>query len=286
MALDPPPGLAQPEGMLTGSMTVFDRTPLGALGLALLVAMVLAYLGGARLHAWLERTEAAAPGTAAPDQGIRRSDQGAVLSGVFGLLALLMAFAFSLAIGRYEHRRQLALDEANAFGTMASRLGLLDEAQRAPLARLLGTYARARAEAGRVPDDAEWEAAVGRAATLGTMFGDHLIGTLRTMPPDTRGPVLVSAWNSLGDIATARHAERSARLPAEVLMLLALYCCAGAGILGYGPDASSRRHAAAALALFVLLCAAYVTVLDLDRPRAGAIVVPQGELDTVAAALP
>lgn len=281
MALDPPPELAQPEGMLTGSMTVFDQIPLGAAGLALLAAMVLAYLGGARLHGWLEQAEAGGR-----DPLPRRSDHGPILSGVFGLLALLMAFAFSLAIGRYEHRRQLALDEANAIGTMAGRLGLLEDAQRVPLARMLGTYARARAEAGRVPGDTEWEAAVARAATLGNLFGDRLIGTLRTMPPDTRGPVLVAAWNSMGDIATARHAERNARLPGEVLLLLALYCCAGAAVLGYGPDTAGPRHGTASIALFVLLCAAYVTVLDLDRPRAGAIVVPQGELDTVAAALP
>ena len=33
-----------------------------------------------------------------------------VLSGAFGLLALLMAFAFSLAIGRYETRRLLVIE--------------------------------------------------------------------------------------------------------------------------------------------------------------------------------
>jgi len=281
MALDPPPGLAQPEEMLTGSMTVFNQIPLGALGMALLVAMVLAYAAGSLLHARIVRVDAG-KGRPAP----ARAEQGPVLSGVFGLLALLMAFSFSLAIGRFEHRRELALDEANAIGTMATRLGLLEEAQRAPLARMLGTYARARSEAGRIGDDAEWEGAVARAATLGTLFGDRLIGTLRTMAPDTRGPMLVAAFNDLSDIATARHAERNARLPGEVFAVLALYCCAGGGILGYQSDAGTYRHFCAAMGLFVLLCAAFVTILDLDRPRVGGIVVPQDELDTAAAALP
>jgi hypothetical protein len=36
---------------------------------------------------------------------------------------------------------------------------------------------------------------------------------------------------------------------------------------------------------FTLLAAAYVTILDLDSPRSGAIIVPQEELDKVAQSL-
>lgn len=254
---------------------MIDNAPLLLIGCVLLMAMLAAYGLGHVLHGVLLRGR---------EDGAT-SDESYVLSGVFGLLALLMAFAFSLAIGRYETRRELVIDEANAISTMASRLSLLDERQSAALRLPLATYARARAEAGKIDDDARWQGATDEAARLGDGFGNLLFATLRSMPPDTRGPVLVQAYNAMGDLATARHAARKARLPEEVLLLLALYCCAGATMLGYTLAGTGRRHTLASLIFFALLASAFVTILDLDRPRGGAILVPQDELEAVARAI-
>ena len=56
--------------------------------------------------------------------GLRRLRQdgdgagaGAVEGAVFALLGLLIAFTFSGAAGRFEDRRTLIVDEANAVGT-------------------------------------------------------------------------------------------------------------------------------------------------------------------------
>ncbi|MGH8043660.1 MAG: hypothetical protein ACREOX_03540, partial [Stenotrophomonas sp.] len=45
---------------------------------------------------------------------------------VLGLLALLIGFTFSLALGRYDERRTLVVSEANALGTTWLRTDLLD----------------------------------------------------------------------------------------------------------------------------------------------------------------
>ena len=77
-------------------------------------------------------------------------------------------------------------------------------------------------------------------------------------------------------------AATRARLPARVLDLLALYCLAAAGMLGYTVAAAGGRHRPAAYAMFVLLAFAFATIHDLDRPRSGAILVDQSILaDTV-----
>ena len=49
----------------------------------------------------------------------------ALSAAVFGLLGLLLAFSFSGAAGRFEHRRELITQEANAIGTAYLRLDLL-----------------------------------------------------------------------------------------------------------------------------------------------------------------
>jgi len=241
-------------------------------GLGLLIAMTALWRLGAALH---RRAEGGA------DTG----GESYVLSGAFGLLALLMAFAFSLAIGRYETRRLLVIEEANAIGTMATRLALLEDRQRLPLAAQLAHYAKTRAAVGRNAPEAAWQAAHEASARECGGFGDALFAALRAMPPDTRGPVLVQAYNAMCDIATERHAARSARLPAEVLALLALYCCACSALLGFATGRADWRSGTSSVLFFALLAAAYITILDLDSPRSGAIIVPQEELDTVAKSL-
>jgi len=241
-------------------------------GLGLLVAMSAFWRLGVALH-----RRAGAGGEA--------GGESYVLSGAFGLLALLMAFAFSLAIGRYETRRVLVIEEANAIGTMSTRLALLEESQRKPLAASLKRYAAERAAVGKNASDADWQAAHDASSRACAQFGDQLFAVLRSMPPDTRGPTLVTAYNAMCDITTERHAARSARLPSEVLGLLALYCCACTALLGFMTGRSDPRSAVSSVLFFALLAAAYATILDLDSPRSGAIIVPQEELDHVAQSL-
>jgi len=243
-------------------------------GVALLLAMTAAWWIGVIVH---QRIRAPQTGEA--------SGESYVLSGAFGLLALLMAFAFSLAIGRFETRRLLVVEEANAIGTMSTRLALLAESQRRPLAEALAHYAKARAAAGLQAENSAWQAAHDETSHLCGQFGDALFAALRAMPPDTRGPVLVQAYNAMCDITTARHAARQAQLPAEVLVLLAFYCCAGAGLLGFTIGKADRRNLISSVLFFALLAAAFITILDLDSPRSGAILVPQDELEAVAKGL-
>jgi len=254
---------------------MLDSVPIWLVVVLLAATMTASSVAGRRLNQALRRRAADAAG----------NGESYVLSGVFGLLALLMAFAFSLAIQRYEERRELVVEEANAIGTLASRLALLEPAQEQALRRELGAYADARAKAGLVADDDAWEAASVRAATQFDRVAQSLYAALRVGPPDTRLPVLVQALNAVGDIATARHAARKARLPGEVIILLLLFCIAGAAVLGYALDGGGSRHAAVSLAFFALLAMAFATILDLDRPRGGAILVPQEELERTAAAL-
>jgi len=58
-------------------------------------------------------------------------------SAMLGLLALMLAFTFSMALTRFEARRDAVLTEANAIGTTALRARLLPEPQRSETLKLL-----------------------------------------------------------------------------------------------------------------------------------------------------
>ncbi len=66
--------------------------------------------------------------------------QGAML----GLLALLLGFTFSMAMSRFEVRKQQILEESNAIGTTSLRAQMLPEPQRKEFAGLLRKYVGAR----------------------------------------------------------------------------------------------------------------------------------------------
>ena len=70
---------------------------------------------------------------------------GAAEAGVFGLLGLLIAFTFSGAAARFEDRRHLISDEANAIGTAYLRVDLLPGETQPPIRDLFRKDADIRA---------------------------------------------------------------------------------------------------------------------------------------------
>ena len=76
----------------------------------------------------------------------RRSQISGVQGAVLGLLGLLVGFTFSMALSRYEQRRDLVLKEANSIGTTWLRASLLPEADRAPVKDLLRRFVDVRVE--------------------------------------------------------------------------------------------------------------------------------------------
>lgn len=87
----------------------YDKMPLWLMGLLLFLALCVAREIG---HALGERRRAR---VAQKDES--QFDDGITMNSVLGLLALLIAFTFSLTLQRYDSRRALVIGEANALGT-------------------------------------------------------------------------------------------------------------------------------------------------------------------------
>ncbi len=73
------------------------------------------------------------------------TEGGAAEAAVFGLLGLLIAFTFSGAASRFEARRQLIGEEANAIGTAYLRVDLLPDDSQPELRDLFRRYVELRA---------------------------------------------------------------------------------------------------------------------------------------------
>jgi len=69
---------------------------------------------------------------------------GVILAAAFALVGLLLGFSFSLALSRYDARREVTVQEANAIGTTILRVHLLEPSIAAPMWSTLREYVQAR----------------------------------------------------------------------------------------------------------------------------------------------
>ena len=86
--------------------------------------------------------------------GVRAEGRGSsnlttLESAMLGLLALMIAFTFSMALSRFDLRRDALLNEANVIGTTALRARLLPEPHRTETLKLLQEYVQIRLDIAR-----------------------------------------------------------------------------------------------------------------------------------------
>ena len=93
----------------------------------------------------------------------------------------------------------------------------------------------------------------------------------------TRG--VMDSLNESLDLAVARKAERSAHIPDTVLVVLLLYAVLSMIMMGSVLAAGQHSHRGETALLLILLTLAHMVILDLDRPRAGAIQVSQKPME-------
>ena len=122
--------------------TGFDWTLAPLVWLVLMGGMLLSMQAGMRVRArHLRAAHSDSTGFAA------------VHGAVFALMGLLMAFTFSGAASRFDHRRDLIVEEANDIGTAYLRIALLPEAARGPLQDRFREYLDSRLQTYRAGTD-------------------------------------------------------------------------------------------------------------------------------------
>ena len=123
---------------------LIDALPLWGLFIAILGVVLISVECGYRLGKFrLSRREQE-----------KEAPVGTMVGATLGLLAFILAFTFGLASSRFDNRRQLLLDEANALGTTYLRAGMLPEWGE-EVRRLLRDYIGHRLDAVRSGDVTE-----------------------------------------------------------------------------------------------------------------------------------
>jgi len=201
-----------------------------------------------------------------------KASTGAIDGAVFGLLGLLIAFTFSGAGTRFDARRQMIVEEANAIGTAWLRLDLLPAAAQPALREKFRQYLDARLAAfHRLPDLPAAKVELARAAALQNDIWTQAVAACRDSGSQPAMMLLVPALNQMFDAATSRVAGSQMHPPAIIYAMLGLLLLAASMLAGFGLGVGKLRDWFHALAFVLVMTLTVYVILDFEFPRMGMI---------------
>jgi hypothetical protein len=206
-----------------------------------------------------------------------RDDFGIVRNAALTLLALIVGFSFSMAVGRYDQRKNYEEAEANAIGTEYVRAGLLPTADAMIVRDLLRRYTNQRISFYRANDEREIKQI---GADTEKLQADLWSAVLPAANAE-RTAVMALAVSGMNDVPNSQGYTQAAwwnRIPVAAWALMGLMAICCNLLVGYGED---HESVLVLLILPLIVSISFWLIADIDSPRGGAIrVLPQNLLST------
>ena len=195
---------------------------------------------------------------------------GAMVAAMLGLLAFLLAFTFSLAASRFDTRKDLVLEEANAIGTTYLRAAMLPE-RRDEIRSLLREYVQTRTDLRTANVDDVRR----RSEELQNQIWDNATVVARRNPTPIVA-LFVQSLNEAIDVHGKRvHAITQNRIPAAIWGSLYLVAVLALASMGYHAGVVGKHRPLAVFAVAIAFSAVLWLIADLDRPGEGLLRVSQ-----------
>jgi hypothetical protein len=213
---------------------------------------------------------------------------GVVLTSMFAILGLIIAFTYSSSVQRYEARKSAVIHEANALGTAYLRANLVAEPGRSELKTALYEYALTRVPQayGQHNNDSvllysPQQQIDALQATLDAILPIWPITQRIVLSSPSPGPVemsLVSAINQVLDVHTERLAALFDKLPNSVIWMLVVIAAAALSVTGYNAGVTGHISRWRMTIFACVLAGVMVVIIDFDRPGDGLIRVSRASV--------
>lgn len=238
--------------------------------LALLAAALVAQCAAAYLGDLLRRK-------VRPIARTERADFDVALTATLSLLALLLGFSFSMAVNRYDQRKNYEAAESNAIAAEYRHTDLLSEPARSQVRQLLPRYVDERVRFYREDANETGPVDSGAIALQAQLWS--VVASAGTAQPN---PVVALAVSGLDQVFIARGSTRASwanRIPTGAWALLGSTALLVNLLLGY----RERRTDLLVLSVLpVVVSIAMFLIADIDSPRAGLIRVSPTNLELLA----
>ncbi len=210
-------------------------------------------------------------------EGAAREDFGVVLAATLTLLALIIGFTFSMALNRYDQRKNYEEAEANAIGTEYLRADLLPAAGAAKVQTLLRHYLDQRVLFYSTDDAQQLRQIDAQTAKLQA----ELWTAVRTPAVAQPEPVIALAVSGMNDVLNSQGYTQAAwwnRIPIAGWALMAAIAICSNVLVGFGAR-NEKPQFILLLILPLIVSIAFLLIADIDSPRWGLIrVIPQNLL--------
>jgi hypothetical protein len=204
-----------------------------------------------------------------------------VQSAALTLLGLIVGFSFSMAVTRYDQRKNLEEAEANAIGTEYARTDLMPESAAGDARGLLKQYLDQRILFYVTSDPAKLEQI--RAETH--RLGADLWASARShasAQPTTVAALVASGMNDVLNSADYTTAAWLNRIPVPAWWLLVMIGVGSNVTLGLG---AKRFNSLLLFVLPLTVAVSLFLIADIDGPRGGLVKVAPQNLSRLAASL-
>jgi hypothetical protein len=198
------------------------------------------------------------------------------------LLGLLIGFSFSMAISRYDQRKNYEEEEANAIGTEYVRADLLSGSSATTVHDLLKKYTEQRIRFYVTRDEDQLAAINADAAKL----QNDMWSEVRTAAAAQPTPPIALVVSGMNDVFNSEGYTQAAwwnRIPFAAWMLMALIALSCNVLIGYS---AFQPTALGSLVLPVAVALSFLLIADIDSPRGGLIRVKPQNLISLSQSLP
>jgi hypothetical protein len=209
-----------------------------------------------------------------------RDDFGVVQGAALTLLGLLIGFTFSMAISRYEQRKNYEEAEANAIGTEYVRVGLLPAPDAEALRGMLRKYLDQRVLFYTTKDRQLLQQVAANTAQLQNQLWSVVEARAGIQPT----PITALAVSGMNDVLNSEGYTQAAwwnRIPIEAWVLLGAISVGCSLLVGYG----ARRVSILFVVLPLAVSISFFLIADIDSPRSGVIRVDPQNLIRLAQSL-
>jgi len=205
-----------------------------------------------------------------------KSQISTIEAAILGVLGLLLGFTMSMAVSRFEARKQLVLEEANAIGTSLLRTALLPAPEGPEIASLLRQYINVRVQYGIAETDvARLESLNTQTVRLQNELWARAVAYGQKDPNPVRAGLLLQSLNQAIDLESARWMALQNHVPESVLIVNGIVGLLSALLVGYAFGLYGRRQIFSMSVLALAITLVLAVIIDLDRPLSGFIRVSQ-----------
>jgi hypothetical protein len=199
----------------------------------------------------------------------QREDLDVILGATLTLLGLLIGFSFSMAINRYDQRKNLEEAEANAIGTEYVRVDLLPDSDSTRARALLRAYLDQRILFYYTRDSVRLQKIDASTTELQADLWISVRAPAVAQPPGVTTLVLSGMNDVLNSQGYLQAAWRN-RIPTAAWVLMVAISLCGNLLFGYYASNVGTRTFLF-LVLPLILSISFFLIADIDSPRGGII---------------